>query len=214
VTERHAKVLEILPWYVNGTLTRDEQLAVQRHVGECLPCRIALEEERRLQALVRQGHAVPDMDDGFKALLRRIDREERAGDGREPRTARSFAGSTWRWGLAAAAGASLIALLVWVTRSPEPARDVAAPFATLSAPSGAAGQRIDVVFDDTVSAAQISAIFSELDVSIVEGPSDIGRYTIEVPEGDGRDLGTVLDALRTQRGIRLAAPSFASETPQ
>lgn len=214
MTDRHVKVLELLPWYVNGTLGTNEQAAVERHVGECLPCRIALKEERRLQALVQQGHAVPDMDDGLAALLRHIDRDEHARVSQKPRESRSFAAPAWRLSLAAAAVASLVALLVWLPRSPGPDADRPAPFATLSAPSGETGRRIDVVFDGTVSAAEISAIFSELDVSVVEGPSDIGRYTIEVPQGDGRDLATVLDALRAHRGVRLAAPSFASEVPQ
>jgi hypothetical protein len=213
VTDRHEKVLELLPWYVNGTLAGEELAAVEHHVGECLPCRMALKEERQLQSLVRQGHAAPDMDDGLAALLRRVDRLEQA-DGRRPRAPGSFAVSTWRLGLAAAAGASLVALLVWIAQSPGPGAGREAPFAPLSAPSDAAGRRIDVVFDDDISSPEISAILSDLGVGIVGGPSDIGRYTVEIPQNDERDLETVLKGLRAHRGVRLAAPSFTSEPPQ
>jgi hypothetical protein len=53
MTVDHREVLELLPWYVNGTLAGGERSKVERHLSECLPCNAVLKEERRLLTLVR-----------------------------------------------------------------------------------------------------------------------------------------------------------------
>jgi len=48
----HHKVIEMLPWYVNKTLSTDEQKAVVAHLGNCLECSQELEFLKRIQTAV------------------------------------------------------------------------------------------------------------------------------------------------------------------
>lgn len=106
----HREIVDLLPWYVNGTLPPNERDAVAAHLAECQDCHAEL---RTLQAV---GDAVKESnerlpfpaDDGFDALLSRIGRAEEAPSPRRKPGARP--GSWWaslpafaRWALAAQA---------------------------------------------------------------------------------------------------------------
>ena len=72
-TTEHRTVMELLPWYVNGTLPEAERRSVERHLRECLPCRAALKDERRLAAVLH-GRASDNvsMERNFERLVDRI----------------------------------------------------------------------------------------------------------------------------------------------
>ena len=55
----HEKTVELIPWYVNGTLQAEERRAVEQHLSECLPCRAALKQESRLGSYVRAQAELP-----------------------------------------------------------------------------------------------------------------------------------------------------------
>lgn len=48
--EDHQEVLELLPWYLNGTLGDDERATVDLHLRECASCQFELEELQGLQS--------------------------------------------------------------------------------------------------------------------------------------------------------------------
>jgi len=47
------QVRELIPWYVNGTLTRDEAAAVADHIASCPSCREELAQTLQLSLQVR-----------------------------------------------------------------------------------------------------------------------------------------------------------------
>ena len=51
------KTMELLPWYVNGTLEGEERELVGRQVLSSLTCRKELERLRRLQELIQRDDA-------------------------------------------------------------------------------------------------------------------------------------------------------------
>jgi hypothetical protein len=57
----HQEILELLPWYLNGTLGADERARVQGHLQECATCRYEMDEMKGLQSAVLQE--VPDLSE-------------------------------------------------------------------------------------------------------------------------------------------------------
>ena len=49
------QVRELIPWYVNGTLSRDEATAVAQHITQCTVCREELAQTLQLSLQVRSA---------------------------------------------------------------------------------------------------------------------------------------------------------------
>lgn len=84
---RHQEAWELLPWYVNATLTSDERQAVEEHLERCPLCRGEVAAGEDLALAVRQAaEPSPAAADRLGRLLARLDapleREElEAGEG-------------------------------------------------------------------------------------------------------------------------------------
>ena len=63
----HSQIQELLPWYVNETLTGKDKDLVLRHLGECKACQ---EERDRLSKMIK--HGLLEADDQKKLLLREL----------------------------------------------------------------------------------------------------------------------------------------------
>ncbi|HEX6999033.1 MAG TPA: zf-HC2 domain-containing protein [Gammaproteobacteria bacterium] len=192
----HEDVIELLPWLVNGTLSGAERERVERHVRSCLPCRAALKSEQRLAALVQAQPTVRlSPERGFEELLARADRPaaRRAGLGFAPRRAALLAA-----GLAAAAVVAWLGL-------PD-ARD-AGEFTTLTAGARTDALRVDVVFAPGASEADVRALVRDIGGTIVAGPSEIGRYTVQL-HGDAHDVDAAIERLRGDERVMFAGRSF------
>lgn len=203
MTTEHEKYLELLPWYVNGTLSDGERAELSAHLKNCLSCNAALKQERQTIELARQ-HDRPGLErrHGMNALLERIDnRGVRHARWSAPRAMTGY-------GLAAAFGA----LVVWGVVSLG-GRDAVGttdqPFSTLSDSSVAAANRIDVIFVETPDPASFEQFLSDIGGTLVGRPTDIGRYTIEVADLSGDEIRGLLDELRQDPGIRFAGRNFA-----
>jgi hypothetical protein len=197
----HEQALELLPWFVNGTLAEDERVAVERHVRNCLPCRVALQEQHQLGGLLKQQPTVPlSAEVGFERLLAEIDAARRPpGEARTQRLAR-FASVT-------ALAASLV-LAVWlVIVGGDARRD--ATFVTATDPSsGYVG--LDIVFAPQVSEAELRALIQEIDGVITGGPSEIGRYRVRLPSQDAQGADEIVERLRNDARVRFVARAYAT----
>jgi len=191
----HTRIVELMPWYVNGTLAEEERRHVERHVSECLPCRRALNEERRLRGLVAGGGTSPDsLEHGLDRLLGRIDADAHARPVR------------YRHRLALAAGLAALAVGIWAMWPRPPSSE--GEFTTLTSAGGPRASRVDVVFEPDASPAEIDAALREIGASVLAGPSGIGRYTIALPGETTEEIERGLDALRADPSVRLVAPAF------
>jgi hypothetical protein len=197
----HEKALELIPWYVNGSLPADERRSVEEHVRECLPCRAALREEERLSGLISRQDDVPlSPEHGFSDLLTRID-SRRVTPGRFPlRPGFAFAA-----GLVAVAIASAVLLPRFFVV--ETASD-RAPFSTLSDVAESSGARIDIVFAAGIEPTEIEAILRTVRGRIVDGPTEVGRYTVAVPAADTDALDALIENLSTHPKVRFAGRNF------
>lgn len=211
----HREILDLLPWYVNGTLPEQHRARLEAHLRECLPCHAALREERKLHGLLRDQDDLPlGPSHGLNALLDRIDRGQR--------TARPAAGLPPWIGYGLAAGIGGVVVWLWLAVLPLGGTiggAVDAEFETLSATPAAAqppaataepaAPQIDVVFAAAPGAAGLEAFGREIGAKLVGGPSEIGRYTFALDATAADAVETLLETLRRDARIRFAGRSYA-----
>ena len=232
----HEELELLLPWYVNGTLEAAERAALDDHLAGCPRCRAELAREEGLAAALRAAEDVAPAPHPAQLarLLGRLDGEPRAERPPRRRPAAHLA-ALWagtprpvRWAVAAqtllvlalaaatgwrAGGAVETPAAEFRTLSdtaPEAPADTA-PEAPAAAPAGAA--RLRVLFAEETSARAVRAILERVGGRIVDGPSPLGVYTVEVPAGPAADpLEVVLDHLRAQPEVRFAGEAAGGGT--
>ncbi|HXY05315.1 MAG TPA: zf-HC2 domain-containing protein [Burkholderiaceae bacterium] len=205
---RHAQ--ELLPWYLTGTLDEDQHAVVQAHLRSCSACQLDLQWERRLQQACRSTESVWDADCGFAQVqrqlnasdpwVRRLLRRARLG-------LRRIAPSSRPWiGYAALAQLAAIALLIGllIERSPS-----SGEYRTLGA-APAAPANILVVFDSNLRERDLERILRGVGARIAGGPNATGGYLVAV---DPARQVVVLQALRSEQGVRLAEPMQLGASP-
>lgn len=205
--EQHREFLDLLPWYVNGSLAEDERSALEVHLKGCLPCNAALREERRLQSIVQQQETVPlGRDHGISSLLRRIDGVD---SGRARRA--TFGSQVLAYGVAAAFGGAIVWVLLLFSGVPQSGD---AGFGTLSIAADEVAGRIDVIFAEAPSRDAVRAFAAEIGGEFVAGPSELGRYTFAVSIKSDAELAVFVASLGEDPRIRFAGKSFIPEPPQ
>jgi len=207
----------LIPWYCNGTLAREERERVEIHLGSCASCRADVELWRRVGEEVSAPAAPPVP---HPAQLRRL--LERAGanvdDSGEPASGRPLPArgpvpsrlpARWRLVLVGQA-AALVALLAW-TAIPRGA-GTPAPYRTLAAPAvEPAGWRLHAVFAEQTSEKELRALLVSLGARLVDGPSPLGVYTVEVPAT--LDPASTVAVLRTRPEVRFVEPAPSPDSP-
>lgn len=186
----------LLPWYVNGTLDRDERAFVESHLADCPRCRQEVEWLRGLYAACVAGEKSAGASNAFRKLRLRLEAPQA-----RPRfpsgtfAARRRPWTHWLIGAQLAVIAGLgVAWLGYSDRMPA--------YRTLGAASIAAEHRasIVVVFDPTVSEAELRWVLREAGARIVDGPTQTNAYLLDVPR-EGRERA--LQALRSEPAVSL-----------
>jgi hypothetical protein len=187
---REREALELLPWYVNGTLGGAEREDVRRALRSSLTCRLEHDRLVRLQGLMRQDDAeLAATDRGFERLMSRIHRRR-----------------LWQGPALLQAAAVMLAvfgLALWWGGT-GPARQ---PFETLTAPEPAS---LRVVFAPEVAADARRELLAAHGLAITAPPTAEGVYTLALPAGaNGR---AIADALRADPRVVFASMPPANET--
>ena len=74
---QHEDLSLLLPWYVNGTLSEDERIAVQEHLADCEECRDSLALLADMQEAARNEPSSPIVPQPrLEALLGAVDAQE------------------------------------------------------------------------------------------------------------------------------------------
>ena len=211
MTERstHEDVIELLPWFVNGTLGEQEAALVEAHVHECVRCFSLLQQERQLHGLLSAESSTPIASavHGFERLRPKLEPDARR--------AREEAGRRWRspegFALAAGLAALAVAVIIWERFDNAPPVD-AGEFETLSAPTAATSRTVDIIFAPALMETEMRILLQSVGAVIVNGPTDIGRYTIRIDQSpDGLEPDAVVERLRADPRVRFVGPSFIGE---
>ena len=206
----HQRAFELLPWLINGTLAGAERESVETHVRDCVTCRIALREQQRLRGAVRGQPIVPLASaHGFQELQRELERRAPA------RRSRLFgAAFAPRAALAAAAlGAAAVTLLAWLAATGALDRS-SADYTTLASAAPGSDAQVDLVFASWVTENDMRALLSDIDGTIVGGPSPAGRYTVRLgtPPRSAAETAALLERLSRDHRVRFAGPTLTEST--
>lgn len=189
------RALQLLPWYVNGTLAGKEREAIGRMLRSSLTCRLEYTRLKRLQELMQQDDPEQAATDrGFERLMSRIQRQRR------------WQGLTlWH---AAAAVFVAFGLALWWGLEP---RSDSQDFKTLTAPENTAGGAmvLRVVFISVVPEDARRELLATHGLELTAPPTPDGVYTVAVPAG--ADARAISDALRTDARVEFASTPPASE---
>ena len=198
----------LVPWYCNGTLAREERERVERHLALCARCREDVELWRAVEAEVSAPVATPvPHPTQIQRLAARLDEapEEIGVDasGGAARARRDgFRRLPRRWRLLLLGQAAALAAFVgWAAATRIPSAPPA--FRTLSArvveqPTW----RLRAVFAEQTQEKDLRALLLSLGAAVVDGPSPLGVYTIEVPAA--LDPESTIAILRTRPEVRFA----------
>ena len=101
-------------------------------------------------------------------------------------------------------------LLTWSMRSPSSLLPPA--YQTVTTPPAHADQegQIRAVFSPTVTIEELTGIVSATRLTIVDGPSESGVYTLSLQPGSGVSVDDVVVRLRTDPRVRFAEPVVAT----
>lgn len=201
-------LLELLPWYLNGTLDDQERANVEALLLRSAEAREELEVLRRLAAAVREqeqdhsaGQPAP-FELGWARLQRSLQQEARPAPRRD----------WWKPGLAAAA-ALVIALQLGILMRPA---QTDSDWRMLSGGQEqvlSGGYRVQLRFVEHAQWQQIRALLLELDAVLVDGPSALGVVQVHVPADARFADGQALLQWLQQRAVVKHAALLARQQP-
>jgi hypothetical protein len=169
-------------------------------------------------------------EQGFEALLRKLDRGEaaqtNAGGARflRPTRRRSADGSKVdsdptfrRWPLAAAAAFVVAAVAAGVWLGARDDVEDNARYTTLSNDAPVEGAALDIVFASSTTEDAMRSLLNDIDATIVGGPTELGRYTVRLERrnaGDAQvdaDVDALLERLARDPRVRFASRALLEE---
>jgi hypothetical protein len=168
----------LLPWFVNGTLEKDELAFVQQHLSACLRCQREVQWLRELRAACVDGEATPGASTVFRNLRRQLD-EPRTGRGKEAPLPRLWRRAPpWsRWAMAAQ-----LAVIVALGAAVVPAIDGPALYRTLGARNAATPTTgtLVVVFDPSTTESDLRRMLRKAGARVADGPTETNAYVLKV----------------------------------
>ncbi len=214
----HDVVIELLPWYVNGTLNSAEQARVDRHLGSCAECRQELLLYRQLDRQRSAGRHAADWQPspaGFANILKGIDALESGNDTRlssEKTPGRLATFSTWLketprpvfWFMSLETLALTALVLLVIVRLPPPPEEHL--FQTLSnerPPVNASLPRLSIVFAEDITEREIRGLLQSQHGQLVQGPSMLGVYTLQLAAASEHKLQQAMNQLRSHPKVKL-----------
>ncbi|MEQ9452281.1 MAG: hypothetical protein RJQ07_11915 [Pseudomonadales bacterium] len=218
---------ELLPWFVAGSLSAEENRAVQAFIdsGEIKQGELeefALFAEAVNEQTIDEPEFRPELLSEVMSQLDSVEQEQadpavvvqesgqRAAqsEGLWQKIQSAFADFEWSLtpplAKVAMAGqfALVIALGALLLMQPDAQQDVS--YGTVSSTSSVAQADLTLAVSASATEAQLRALLIDLDAQIVGGPDSLGMYKIDLPES--ADLAATLAALQANALVTFAQP--------
>ncbi|MBN1255760.1 MAG: zf-HC2 domain-containing protein [Deltaproteobacteria bacterium] len=188
----------LLPWYLNGTLEKEEKAAVKKHLRHCSICQeelAAIKKEQKGYQAIAEEIPVPQI---FPHLMAEIEKRERTIWQRVasliPRPQPALLIVTQLIVIAGLIG--LFTLNPWGAGERF--------YRTLSGPQAVegTGPKVSILFQDGVQEKTAREVILEINGTIVRGPSPMGIYTVELQSDmSAEELQGIISSLRQKRDV-------------
>jgi len=206
----HESLNQLIPWYVNGTLSPEELAVVERHLENCAACQSDVEWMREVgSAMTGLASEAPAPEVSFNKVLAAVEQWERSKD----HARFGWISNWWKaiWSSSApfarfalAAQLALIAglcLAIWFSH-----REVQPSFTVLSGsePSNSGGAKLTISFTPETTISQVRQMLTGIGGTIVGGPSANGIYIIQLPTAASKDdeVQATIQQLRKNTSIQ------------
>ncbi|HEX7760817.1 MAG TPA: zf-HC2 domain-containing protein [Caulobacteraceae bacterium] len=210
--DQHREVQLMLPWFVTGRLSADEQAQVEAHLNTCAECRSDLELEHGLAMEV--ANLSSGVEQGWASMVRRLEGAPRR---------RGLALRSWRRTLGLKGArflrieapwlgwlvAAQVGLFLLVTTLSPPAQSPARYHTLAAAPAHAAGN-IVVIFHPATTEGAMRQMLKVSSARLVDGPTAAGAYVLQVPDVE---RAAALARLKARREVLLAEPIDPGQQP-
>ncbi|HUE79360.1 MAG TPA: zf-HC2 domain-containing protein [Sphingomicrobium sp.] len=188
----HEQILQLLPWYTNGTLDANERAGVEAHLADCADCRAEADGD---EVLAREMASLDtNVEHGWKSISARVD-GVRQGSAPVPLLRRRIPVA---WMLAGQAAAVAFAVYVAV-----PSSQMDGTYRALGSADANEAGTVAIVFQPDASERQIRSALLRGGARIVDGPNDSGAYVLRVPQNR---RPAALKRLRELPQVMLAEP--------
>ncbi|RCS31693.1 zf-HC2 domain-containing protein [Rhodanobacter denitrificans] len=195
---------EMMPWVLQDTATQEQGAWLDSHLAQCEACRAEFAQQSRLRLALSLPADVPvDADAGLGRLLARLDTPDPQQAPLRPRAGNWLSRALVAAVLVQALGIGILGVKLWSVGGSPSYRTLSQE--TLPATPGT----IRVVPDANMTLADWNALLHALRLQVVNGPNDVGAYTV-APVSPASTAQHVLQQLRTTRGILLAEPVAAT----
>lgn len=190
-TDKDRELEELLPWYVNDTLTGAEAEKVREYLQDNERAAADVEMLRQVRNTVKSQDFGSPGEFGLRRLKSRIDEETRASG------PRAVAGRWWRPAMAAAVLVIAVqaGLLIEARRGGDTYKPAGEAMVTPT---------IQVRFDPGATERDIRGLLNELDIEIVQGPGSVGVYRVASIRDDA-DIEQLAARLREAGSIVIHA---------
>ena len=218
----HNTITELLPWYTNGTLEPQERNLVAEHLAACPECREELAHYQQLSASIPDASDTDDWQPSashFAQILSVIDAQESVAIASKPvpkkpafwEQCRDWLHSknqplVWMLTVESIALATLVMFIVMPHFRHSASEQ--AVFQTLSdaqAPVASGLPRVHIVFADDMTIAEMRVLLPSGQSHIVDGPTKLGVYTLELAAATPTDsVNSAIAELRKHPKVKLA----------
>ena len=203
----HDSISQLIPWYANNTLSREERAALEEHLKSCAACQSELDWLREVSGTVTElVEEAPDVNRALAKTMAAVEDWERSKRPATRSRLASWFASIWnpsvpvaRW-VFAAQFVLIVALGIF---SMVPRRSTPG-FGTASGPEQAAHRaRLTVNFAPDTTVQQMMRTLSSVGGKIVEGPSASGIYFVElpIPAEKEAEVQSLIEKLRADNTI-------------
>lgn len=195
--DAHQELEELLPWYANGRLDREDREKVDRHLASCPACREELALDHRL---IGEFQAfTPEIDAGWARLRERIE-PKRSRAIRIPRMFTGFWEQLRQPGIAALAAAQVAFLVIGGALLLSLNRPDYHALGSSQAPPAA---NILVMFRADATVDDVRDTLRAAGASMVGGPTPADAYLLSVPSAR---RSAALRKLQADEDVELAQP--------
>jgi hypothetical protein len=186
----HLALQEMLPWYVNQTLSTEQQALVGEHLRGCAQCRQDVAWQRTLAEDAPAAPAGVDMERALARMMPRIDALA------PPRRPASRSWMPWALALQGCAIAALAVVVIAPATAP-------ADYRVLGAAGQGAGGSMVVAFRPGATLDDLQRLAKANGARIVDGPTVTGAFVLQV---DAARQAQVSAAFRADPAVLLAEP--------
>ena len=207
---QHESLNQLIPWYVNGTLSPEESDQLEQHLKSCVSCQSEVEWMRNvgttMTGLANEPFpAKPSFDKALAAVEHWEQSKNDAPLGWLTKLWKEIWNSATpiaRYAMAAQLAAiAILCVALWFSHHP-----TTPPYTVLSGdePSNSGGVRLTVSFAPDTTVDQVRQILGDIGGNIIGGPSANGICIVQLPTSASKDsdVQVTIDELHKNKAVR------------